>query len=356
MADSVEQGRDSESHCCGSAVVGKLIDWVRGKGRILIVTHDNPDPDALAAAVALRHLLLVGCGEEAIVAFGGVIGRSENRLMVDALELDLVPLAELDLDSFGTVCMVDTQPGTGNNSYPVDRPIHLLIDHHPLRRDYSDIHWVDVRPEYGASATILYEYLRTQEVYIGTRLATCLFYAIKSETQDLGREWSKADREAYLHLLPLANNQILYLLSHPPVSSRYFSTFHRAIDNATVYGRVLVFNLYQIENPDLVAELADFLLRQEQVEFVLGLGWFKGDEIISVRTTDHDARLGSVIQEMLDGMGTAGGHGMMAGGQIRNVDEEKTAQKELERLLTRRYIKALGLQSEPGVALLGTEE
>lgn len=352
MTDNGAEVRESQPSCCASGIVDQLVDWVRGKGRILIVTHDNPDPDALAAAVALRHLLLMGCGEEAVVAFGGEIGRSENRLMVDALELDLVPISELDYDDFSVICMVDTQPGTGNNSYPIDRPLHILIDHHPLRQEYHDIHWVDVRPEYGAAATILFEYLRAQNVYLGTRLATCLFYAIKSETQDLGREWSKADREAYLHLLPLANNRILYRLSHPPVPNDYYSTFHRAIDNATVYGKVLVFNLFQIDNPDLVAELADFLLRQEEVEYVMGLGWYRGDVLISVRTTDHDARLGSVIRQVLDGMGTAGGHGMMAGGQIRAVDEDKGSQKELERLLTRRYIKLLGQQTQPGVSLL----
>lgn len=348
------EGQESATSdvCCAAFVVENLIDWVRGKGRILIVTHDNPDPDALAAAVALKHLFLVGCGEEAVVAFGGMIGRSENRLMVDALELDLVPIAELDFKDFAVVCMVDTQPGTGNNSYPEDLPLHLLIDHHPPRRDYADINWVDIRPEYGASATIVYEYLRSREVYLGTRLATCLFYAIKSETQDLGREWSKSDREAYLHLLPLANNQILYRLSHPPVNSEYYSTFHRALDNATLYGQVLVFNLYKVANPDLVAELADFLLRQENVDYVLGLGWYKGDELISVRTTRPDARLGSVIREILEDMGTAGGHGMMAGGQIRQVAEDKGTQKDLETLLTRRFIKVLGLQTEPGQALL----
>ncbi|WP_020675749.1 DHH family phosphoesterase [Geopsychrobacter electrodiphilus] len=341
--------------CCGSSVVEKLIDWIRGKGRILIVTHDNPDPDALAAAVALRHLLLMRTGEKAVVAFGGVIERSENRMMVDALELDVVPISELNFDDFGVTCMVDTQPGTGNNSYPENRPLHLLIDHHPPLRNYSDIYWVDVRPEYGASATILFEYLRAQGLSIATRLATCLFYALKSETQDLGREWSKADREAYLYLLPLANNQILYRLTHPPVSSTYYSTFHRAIENATVYGKVLVFNLFHVENPDLVAELADFLLRQKDVCYVLGLGCYKGDELLSVRTTKPEARLGSVIREMIAGMGTAGGHGMMAGGQIRGVAEDKSSQQELEHLLTRRYIKALGLQPEPGIALLETK-
>jgi nanoRNase/pAp phosphatase (c-di-AMP/oligoRNAs hydrolase) len=344
-----------QAQCCGSAVVDRLIDSIRGKGRILIVTHDNPDPDALAAAVALQHLLLIGTGIKAVVAFGGVIGRSENRLMVDALGLEVVPICELDFDDFAVNCMVDTQPGTGNNSYPEDRPLHLLIDHHPPRREYPEIFWADVRPGYGAAATILFEYLRARNISIATRLATCLFYAVKSETQDLGREWSKADREAYLYLLPLANNQILYRLSHPPVTNAYFSTFHRAINNATVYGKVLVFNLYRVENPDLVAELADFLLRQKDVSYVMGLGWYKGDELLSVRTTDPNGKLGSVIRETIAGMGSAGGHGMMAGGQIRGVEEDKGSQQELERLLTRRYIKALGLQSEPGVALLEKE-
>lgn len=350
MVEEQDQGVDVK--CCGSTVVQGLLDWARGKGRILIVTHDNPDPDSLAAAVALRHLFLVGIGEEAVVAFGGVIGRSENRLLVDALELNLVPIGELDFDRFSLFCMVDTQPGTGNNSFPAERPLHLLIDHHPPRRDYSDIFWVDVRENYGASATILFEYLRAMGTYLGTRLATCLFYAIKSETQDLGREWSKADRDAYLHLLPLANNQILYRLTHPQVESDYFCAFHRAIDNARVFGRVLVFNLYQVENPDLVAELADFLLRKNGVDYVLGLGWYMGDEVISVRTTDRQARLGSVIHDILDGMGTAGGHGMMAGGQIRHFSEERSAQQELEHLLIQRYIERLGLQREPGIALL----
>jgi nanoRNase/pAp phosphatase (c-di-AMP/oligoRNAs hydrolase) len=332
--------------------VAELIEWIRGKGKVLIVTHDNPDPDSIAAAVALRHLLLVKTGQDAVITYGGIVGRGENRSMVELLEIPLVPIVELEVDQFSVVCMVDTQPNTGNNSFPADLPVHLIIDHHQQKADLSEVCWVDIRTHYGASATILYEYLCQQEVSINTKLATSLFYAIKSETQDLGREWSKADREAYLKLLPLSNNRILFDIVHPQVPRNYFSAFNTAIENALVYGPVLVFNLHQIDNPDLVAELADFLLRQQGVEYVLGMGWYEGMQILSMRALAHDAKLGLVIQQMVEGLGTAGGHGMVAGGQIREMSDAKPAQQELERLLTRRLFKALELPSVPGEPLM----
>ncbi len=332
--------------------VASMIEWLRGRGKILIVCHDNPDPDSISAAVALRHLILMKTGQDAVLSYGGVIGRSENRQMVDLLEITLVPICELNLSQFPVVCVVDTQPDAGNNSLPPGQPVHLVIDHHPPKKDYEDVYWVDIRENYGASATILYEYLNDQNVSINTKLATSLFYAIKSETQDLGREWSKADREAYLKLLPLSNNQILYNIIHPQVSRNYFSTFATALKNARVYGEMLVFNLQKVENPDLVAELADFLLRQQGVNYVLGMGWFNKTQILSMRSLNPEAKLGLVIQEMVAGIGTAGGHGMVAGGQVRDIAEDEQAQQDLEKLLIGRMFPALNLARIPGEPLI----
>ncbi len=331
--------------------IGNMIEWLRGRNRILIVSHDNPDPDSIAAAVALRHLILVKTGQDAVLGYGGVIGRSENRQMVDLLEIPLVPISELDLDQFCVICMVDTQPRTGNNSIPEDRKVDIVIDHHRSKRDHSAVQWLDVRENYGAAATILYEYLTHQDVSINTRLATILFYAIKSETQDLGREWSRADRDAYLKLLPLSNNRILFDIIHPQVGSDYFCAFRTAIENAHIYGEVLVFNIYKVENPDLVSELADFLLRQQGVNYVLGMGWFEGTEILSMRSLCPDAKLGQVIQKMVSGLGSAGGHGMVAGGQVRPMSADPAKQRELETLLTGRLFSALGMKKPEGFAL-----
>ncbi len=324
----------------------ELIEYVRGKGKILILTHDNPDPDALAAAVALQLLILWKTGQEALIAFGGVVGRGENRVMVQELEIATHCIHDLDLDCFKVVCLVDTQPGTGNNSWPIERPVDVVIDHHPIRPLTEDSPFVDIRELYGASATILFEYLKTCEISINTKLATILYYAIKSETQDLGREWSRADREAYLYLLPLANNRILYDITRPQVPASYFTAFSRALENTRLYGNVLVFNLFDIDHPDIVAELADFLLRWEGVEHVLGMGQHQGMEVLSFRTSNTDTRADRVIRDVLQDMGTSGGHGMMAGGQIHRCERDREEQLSLERLLTRRLLKTLDVPLE----------
>ncbi|MFA5515601.1 MAG: DHH family phosphoesterase [Desulfuromonadales bacterium] len=328
-----------------------FIEWMRGKGRVLIVAHDNPDPDSLASAMALKHLILKTTGQAVTVGFGGIIGRGENRAMVRELEIDIVPMENLDLDQFGVVCMVDTQPGTGNNSYPLDKPVHLVIDHHPPR-DPDCCRWVDIRPEYGACATILFEYLQVQQVTFGTKLATILFYAIKSETQDLGREGVKADREAYLQLVQLSNARILFNITHPKVPREYFSSYNKAIENSRTYDDVLVFNLYLIDNPDIVAEMADFLLRMEGIEIVLGMGNFHDSEVLSLRTRTHEIMAGDMIRKVVDGLGTAGGHHTTAGGQIRPLRGEPALQRELEAVLTRRLLEFLGHKPKRGRKLI----
>ncbi|OEU61815.1 MAG: phosphoesterase [Desulfuromonadales bacterium C00003094] len=330
----------------------QFIEWLRGKGTVLIVTHDHPDPDSLAAAMALKHLILVKTGQKATVAYGGVVGRGENKVMVEKLEIELVPLEGLDLQQYEVVCMVDTQPQVGNNSLPADCRVDLVIDHHPLRESCRDCCWVDVRDDYGASATILLEYLLAQEINICTKLATILFYAIKSETQDLGREWSPADRLAYLHLLPLSNNRILFDITHPEVPREYFAAFSLAICNARIFSDVLVFNLYEIDNPDIVAEMADFLLRVDQVKIVLGMGHYQNSEILSFRTLLADIRAGQVMQQVVAGLGTAGGHGMIAGGQIRAVGKERAAQIDLEETLIERLLHCLKRPVSPGQPLV----
>ncbi|TYO98794.1 nanoRNase/pAp phosphatase (c-di-AMP/oligoRNAs hydrolase) [Geothermobacter ehrlichii] len=334
----------------------QFLDWVRGKGRVLIVAHDNPDPDSLAAAAALKHLLLKTTGQEATIAYGGMIGRGENRAMAQELEIDAVHFSGIDPGQFQVVCMVDTQPGTGNNSFPDNLPVHLVIDHHPLRDACQTCRWVDVREDYGASATILLEYLLAHDVSFGTRLATILFYAIKSETQDLGRDWVRADREAYLYLLPLANNRILYRVTHPKVPRDYFFSYSRAIENSRIYGDVLAFNLYRVDNPDIVAEMADFLLRMEGVSLVLGMGHDGEDVYLSLRTGQPDINAGELIRTVMADLGTAGGHHNTAGGQIRSHSASQTTLRRLERRLTRRLLDALERKPVRGRRLLPQDD
>lgn len=319
----------------------RFLEWLWGKTPILIVTHDHPDPDALAAAYALRHLILIKTGQDAVIAYDGVIGRGENCAMVRELEIATVPLAALDPFEFAVVCLVDAQPGTGNTSLPDNCRIDLVIDHHPLRPQTPACRWIDVRPEYGASATILYEYLQAQGVHIATKLATILFYAIKSETQGLGREWNPADRDAYRSLLPLSNNRILYRITNPPLPQEYFANLNAAMESARIFGDVLVFNLDEVDHPEIIAEMADLLLRVQGVELVLGMGVFDGEGILSMRTSDPAVNAGALIREVTAGLGTAGGHGQVAGGQLPELPRDAAGRGLLVAELITRLLSAL---------------
>ncbi|GFO63413.1 DHH family phosphoesterase [Geomonas paludis] len=326
-----------------------MLTWVSGRGRILIVVHDNPDPDSLASAMALRHLFAVRLNREAVIAFSGMIGRSENLAMAKLLQIPLTPFPLIDLKAFPVICLLDTQPGTGNNSLPPEVRADIVIDHHPMRDSSASCRWVDIRPNYGTTATILYEYLKVQGVSVGTKLATALFYAIKSETQDLGREATRPDRDAYLVLFPLANKTLLNSITRPNLPREYFIALHSALEHASLYGKVLVASLDGVQFPEVVSELADLLVRLEGTETVLCLGHYSQELILSIRTTSEEINAGELIRKLVAGIGAAGGHGMMAGGKIDNVAPERVA--ELEAVLTQRFLAELQV-TDPPLALV----
>ncbi|MDY0211503.1 MAG: bifunctional oligoribonuclease/PAP phosphatase NrnA [Desulfuromonadaceae bacterium] len=318
----------------------RLLAKITGQDKVLIITHDNPDPDALASAYALSYLIEMTRGIRSVIACGGVVGRRENRTLIEKSEIRISRIEELDLNDFDLVCMVDAQPGTGNSSMPVGKPLDVVIDHHPIRNESPTPNlFCDIRPEYGACATILFEYLQAQNIRLSTRLATAMFYAIRSETQDLGREWVATDRHAYLELLSLSNNRILFEIAQAKVPRSYFSSFDTALQSAHTYNDILVFNLYHIDHSDTVAEIADFLLRTEGIGLVLGMGYAGDVEVLSLRTDREDVFAGKVIRRLVEGIGTAGGHGMIAGGQIKGVLEERQDQIRLEEKLVARLLE-----------------
>lgn len=332
------------------AFVDGMLTWARGRGKILIVVHDNPDPDCLASAIALRHLFVMKLNREATIAFSGIIGRSENIVMAKELEIPLKPLSILNLQDYSVVCMLDTQPGTGNNSLPAGARVDVVIDHHPSRPASTSCRWSDIREDYGVTATILYEYLVVQDVPISTKLATAIYYAIKSETQDLGREANKPDRDAYLRLFPLANKRLLYEITYPKLPVEYFLTLNRAIENTTLFSLLLVTDLGELSFPEIVAELADLFLRLEKVEVVLALGCYNRDIILSLRTSRPDVNAGELSKKMVIGLGMAGGHGMMAGGKV-SLEKSRDGGKDIKQCLLQRLLSELSLENAPCYAL-----
>ena len=100
---------------------------------LLIVTHNDPDPDAMAAAMGLSYLLKERCGVKSEVVYYGIIGRAENRALANYLGNFLRPVAPRDLDRNTVIAMVDTQPGAGNNPVRDLADVKIVLDHHPER-------------------------------------------------------------------------------------------------------------------------------------------------------------------------------------------------------------------------------
>jgi nanoRNase/pAp phosphatase (c-di-AMP/oligoRNAs hydrolase) len=325
---------------------------VRGRGKGLVLMHDNPDPDCMAAAECMKLLLRERADLEVTIARGGIIGRPENRAMVRVLDLDHTPIEQIDFPAYGVIGLVDTQPETGNNSLPAGHRIDIVVDHHPLRGPAVRAPWCDIRDGYGASSSITFDYLRQAGLTVDAKLATALLYAIKSETRDLGREASVHEKRAFQELLPLADMALLHAIAEPKVPAAHFASLDRALREAEVRGFLLTSNLGELDYPDLVAEMADLLLPYERARWVMCVGQHNGSVFLSLRTDNEHAHAGGVIRRLVAGRGAAGGHGMIAGGRlhakVRGAEEMARAYADLVEGLARE----LGVEKEPRAYLL----
>ena len=332
--------------------IADLRALVPQRSRVLILTHDNPDPDALASAAALRFLLGEIAAAESVLAFGGIVGRAENRALLRYLPVKAQSVDTLSLKDFDLVALVDTQPRTGNNSLPPDRLPAIVIDHHPMRRQTRKTPFQDIRKHYGATSTILTQYIRALETQPEARLATALFYAIQSETQDLGREVSEADVEAALYLYPFTDRRLLSRIEYSRVPPEYFRALGRVLKSAVIHDGVVVSRLGELEYPDMVAEMADLLLRLQDARWAVCLGRYGKDLYLSLRTSDGDANAGTLIRKAVGRIGAGGGHGMSAGGRIPIQDRGAKAVARLEQGLIRRLLRGLKVSPGSGVRLV----
>jgi nanoRNase/pAp phosphatase (c-di-AMP/oligoRNAs hydrolase) len=265
--------------------------------------------------------------------------------MLKYLNISLVPVAELSFSHETLVALVDTQPGRINNSLPEGFVPSIVIDHHPAYCDTHAIGFFDLREQYGATSTILTEYLQESRLEIETKIATALFYGIAAETQDLGREATAADIHASQFLYPHTNKRRLSKIENARVPREYFRAFRDAIEKAVIYGRVVMSSIGEVRYPDMVAEVADFLLRLDQVEWAVAMGYFQGALYVSLRTTNREVNAGELLQKVL-GSHHAGGHDQIAGGRVKveegGVGWEKAAVQVKERLLQELCIQSCG--------------
>jgi nanoRNase/pAp phosphatase (c-di-AMP/oligoRNAs hydrolase) len=320
--------------------------------KILILTHNNPDPDAIAAGWALRHLIRRKFKAHAELAYGGLITRAENRAMVRLLNIDIKPLDSLSLRDFDVYGLVDTQPRAGNNSLPSHLKASVVIDHHALRKSSQEAELADIRLSYGSSATILTEYLLEASLAIHKTMATALYLGLKTDTQNLGRHATEVDYQAAITLYPKVQLKILSQIENPDLPRDYFLDFDRGLHEARVYGKAIFCDLGGLANTDMVALMADFFLRFAGVSSSFVIGTTDSSLIFSLRTKRTNQNAGRMARRMVKGLGTAGGHGRTGGGQIPLQDTSPEKADRMRLSIQKRFLKYAGQENSLGVRLL----
>ncbi len=286
-------------------------------GRLCVFMHDNPDPDALASAVALVRIAerhgVPGAG-----FYYGEVAHQSNRAFVNVLDLPVTGLsADEPMPECGGIALVDHSLPSVNDSLPADVVPDLIFDHHtpsgPVEGRY-----VDLRETVGATSSIMVEYLRQLELEIEETLATALLYGIRTDTNDFARQVAPVDFGAAGYLWHRADHDALDRIANPSLSRDTLGTIGDAIAQREVRGAALSSCVGEITTPDALAQAADLLLQMDGIDILLVYGIADGTVHASARArpTGQDLDLAEIMRDAFAAIGTAGGHEAMAGAQI----------------------------------------
>ena len=352
VADSETQEPDTVTDTVRHVRSERLLGSLAPFQRLVIVSHVNPDPDSLASMLGLKALLNACQNQKPVIlTVEGMIARAENRAMVELVPIPLVPVETVQIDSSTGVIMVDSQPRTGRRHSEETAP-QVVIDHHETGGDLDGALFSDIRTHLGATSTMVTGYLIEQKVLVPPELATALLYGIESETTGYPREASTLDDGALVWLFPRANKDLLARIRNPKLPQSHFATFQNALVNAFLYRDLIVSWCGEVSQPDIIAEIADFFIRFDQVNWALAIGLFEGRLKLSLRSAALGGRAGEVLRDVVNGLGSAGGHDKRAGGLIGLGELEGSDLDSVLRTLRRRLLGQLNIEEHQGRRLL----
>ncbi len=313
---------------------------------LLILTHDYPDPDSLASAFALSHLAQHMFGISCRIVYGGIIGRTENRGMVNILQIPAYKIKPADFKKFTHAALLDTQPAFENNSFPKNRRATIVIDQHPVVQK-PDADLVILDPDCGATSVILGQALLHAKIEIPSPVATALAYGITSDTLNLYRAGRPDIIQTYLGILPYCDLRALGRIQHPQRSRHFFTTLGRGIQNAMMRRGLIVAHLGPVESPDFVSQTADFLLTYKNIQKSAATGRYKGKLHVSLRISNPNAEAGEILRDVFSNRRDAGGHNGIAGGSFYVGQAlDKSAWEEAERTFVERLLKRLRINAK----------
>jgi nanoRNase/pAp phosphatase (c-di-AMP/oligoRNAs hydrolase) len=275
--------------------------------RVLILLHNDPDPDALASGLAVRNVLHRTKTTAIIGAIQGVT-RPENLRMVNLLDIHVEPITPENAKEYDRIVMVDVQPHYFGGA--IDRA-DLIIDHHPEQPGYTSV-FRDIRPDYGSTSTILTEHLRAVDVNISERTATAMLYAIKSDTLFFNRQTNRVDIDAFSYLYPLADPTLIRKMEGAEITSERLDYVLKAHTTGKMAGQVFCAALGRSPREDFIPYVADFFLQLEDVKWTVIAGAVNDTMVISVRNLGYSKNAGEFVRRYFADIGSAGGHRAMA--------------------------------------------
>jgi nanoRNase/pAp phosphatase (c-di-AMP/oligoRNAs hydrolase) len=274
---------------------------------VLILLHNDPDPDAMASGLALRNVLRRTKQTCIIAALEGVT-RPENIRMVNLLDIQVEGITAAQVADYERVAMVDVQPHYFGGAI---NHVDLVIDHHPEQHGYSAV-YKDIRPDYGSTSTILTEHLRAVDANISERTATAMLYAIKSDTLFFNRQANRVDIEAFSYLYPLADAALIRKMEGAEITMERLEYVLKAKQNGRLVEQVFCAFLGTSPREDFIPYVADFYLQLENVKWTIVLGIVHDSLVMSVRNLGYSRNAGEFVRKYFADIGSAGGHRAMA--------------------------------------------
>jgi len=333
----------------------KLLRRLRDKRNILITTHRYPDPDALASGWAL--CLLLGAklpGATLTMSIRDQLMGGVNETFVRRSNLKLVPWDDATLGTYDAIILTDVMPESASSPLPPGVVPFAVIDHHRTRRK-PKVPFCDIRPDVGATSSIIFSYYMEVEEPISPDLAASLLYAIESDLAGAAGQPDELDNIALSGLTLLADTRKLYQMRYVDLPQSYYLCYASGLANAMYYDNAIVSHLDTIDSPEKPAVIADFLLRFEPIQWAMTTAVYENRLVISLRTSNSKLSAADMIRKLLRGEGDGGGHRSKAGGFIP-LETNTPAEIDRKRTLLRvRYLRALGIKQTQGKRLVPKE-
>ncbi len=236
-----------------------------------------------------------------------------NLTMARLLRLRLLLLESADTIEADKFVLVDGQPS--HNDFFSRFQYTAVIDHHP-RNKAIEAAFCDVRPDYGATSTIMTQYLRAAGVSPSQTIATALLYGIKTDTRNFERHTLVEDIDAFRYLFEFVDHDILRKVEISDLSLGDTVFFNKAFTRKHVIRDRIFAYLDEVPSPDILVEIAEFLLKIHDINWSIVSGVYEGNLIVSVRNGGHRKDAGKLVRRAFGSIGCAGGHESMARAEI----------------------------------------